>query len=236
MPKHSARQFTTARLVLGLGAAILVVLVGWIAVRAGGPAVADDAPVIVQPSAPAPAETDLQAVESPLPEATSVTPSPSSASPSPSRSSSASASPSASPSPSASRKPKKSKSPQPSVSVPAPTSPSPSRTSATPAGLQATYATGSSWRDGFTAGVRVVNKGSVAQSFTVTITYASGTDLEIRGDWNAEVSAGGNQVTIRGGSLAPGSSITAGFQAAKDDDDSSRATGCTVVGGTCSVG
>jgi hypothetical protein len=240
LPKHSARQFTPARLVLGSAAAILVALVGWVAVRAGGPAVADE-PVIVQPSALGGA--DLQAAEGSLPPVIEAAPAPGpspsgspsaspSASPSTSPSVSASASPSAaSPSaasPSASGKPKKSASPKPSASrLP---SPSPSA-----GGLQVTYTTGASWRDGFIGNVRVVNNGPTARDFTVTITFASGSDLRIRSDWNVAAGVDGNRVTLRGGSLAPGASVSAGFQAAKDDDDSSKASGCTVVGGTCTV-
>jgi hypothetical protein len=220
LPKHSARQFTTARLILGFAAAVLVALVGWVAVRAGGPAAADE-PVIVQPPA-------RQAVESAV--AASVTSAPSvAASPSPSPSASLSRSPSPSPSPS------RKKSPSPSKSSKVPTSPSPSPSPSPAGSLQVTYATGSAWRDGFTAGVRVVNNGSAARDFTVTISYASGTDLRIRGDWNASVSADGNRVTVRGGPLAPGASVTAGFQVTKGDDDSAKASGCTVVGGTCTV-
>jgi hypothetical protein len=227
LSKHSARQFTTARLVLSSAAAILVLLVGWIAFRAGGPAAADE-PLIVQPSA------NLQALDASLPplvEATAV-PAPvvsPSASPSPSARS-ASSSPSPSPSASASRKPKKS--PQPSTS---PTKAAPSPSPSPAGGLEVTYSNSASWRDGFIAAVRVVNNGSTARDFTVTISYPSGTDLRIRGDWNGTAGADGNRVTLRGNSLAPGTSINAGFQAAKDDDDSSRPSGCTVVGGTCRV-
>lgn len=223
MPKHSARQFTTARLILSFAAAILVALVGWVAFRAGGPAAADDQPVIVEPP------TALQAVESAL---ASVTPSPGVLS-SPSVSPAAS---SASPSPSQSRKPKKSPSPSPSKTSKAPVSPSPSRTTSSPAGtLQATYSASATWRDGFTANVRITNNGTVAQDFTVTISYPSGSDLSIRGDWNARASVDGSRVTLRGGTIRPGESVNVGFQAAKDDDDDARASGCTVVGGTCTV-
>lgn len=230
MPKHIAREFHTARLVLSLAATILVILVGWVAVRAGGPAAADQ-PVIVQPSAPG---GDLQALEGPLPPVTEAAPAPDllpSASPSASLSlsPSPSLSPSGSASRSASRKPKKSSSPKPSTTPPAPSA-SPSA-----GGLQVTYSAGASRRDSFIAGLRIVNNGPVARDFTITITYPSGTDLRIRGDWNATAGASGNRVTVRGGSLAPGASITAGFQAVKSDNDSGRATGCTVVGGTCIV-
>lgn len=230
MSKHSVRQFTPARLVLGSAAAVLVALVAWVAVRAGGPANAADDPVMVQPSG-LPVAVQSALPPSPPPSA----PPASSASPSASRSPSASPSSSASASPSASRKPKKSKSPTPSASV----TPSPSRTSAPPPppadDLEATYTTTAAWRDGLIGNVRIVNTGTTARDFTVTITYGSGTDLRLRSAWNSAGDSSGNRITLRGTNLGPGASINAGFQAEKNRDGGSRASGCTVSGGSCNV-
>jgi hypothetical protein len=227
LSKHRDRQFFIARSVFGLSAAILVALVGWIAVRAGGPAEAGDQPVLLQPSA------DLRAAESttaPLLSASPVTtgsPTASrSASPSPSASASASATPSkssASPSPS-----KTSKSPK----------PSPSRTSSPPPppnDLNATYATGSSWDSGFIATVQIANTGSQARDFTVTLTYPSGSGVSVRGTWNVSASVSGNQVTLHGNSVAAGRTVTVGFQGGKTTRDKIAPTGCAVGGGTCRV-
>jgi hypothetical protein len=237
LSKQPAHQFTPAHLVLGFAATVLVVLVSWAAVRAGGPVGPDAAPVMVQPPGLSPAAVvsatpSFSVAASPSPTASFVEP----AYPEVTVTVAGTSSPSVAASSSPSRKPRKSKSPKPSVSA----SPSPARTSPSPSpapanDLDATYTTSSSWRDGFIGNVQVVNKGSVARDFTVTISYSSGTSLSIRGAWNGAASAAGSTVTLRGGQLAPGASITAGFQAAKGPWDSSRATGCTVGGGGCRV-
>ncbi len=241
MPKHAVRQFTPARLVLGSAAAILVILVGWVVVRSGGgPAVAES-PRLVQPTEVSDA---LQAVEASLPPTTEALTASPSASPSgtPSASASASATPSATPSRSASASPTASVSVKPS---PAPSkttnrpSPTPSRTTTSPAPanvLSVTYNSGATWRDGFIAGVKVVNTGTAPRDFSVTLTYPAGSDIWIRSSWNASVDADDNRVTIRGTGLAAGASVNAGFQAGKDDNDSVRSVTCTVGGGSCRVG
>ncbi|MEV6299561.1 cellulose binding domain-containing protein [Actinoplanes sp. NPDC051861] len=221
LSKHSVSRLTPARLVLGFAAAILVALVGWVAVRAGASTPTDaGGPVIVQPSVPAEVVVP-QAVEASLTPSFSV--SPSSPSPSVSRS--------PSPTPSKSRKPKRSPS-----SSPSSTAPSPSRSSSSPPPapvnvFDATYTTTASWRDGLIGSVRIVNNGSAPRDWTVTITYSG--DLSIRGEWNGRASASGSRVTLSGGPLAPGASVTAGYQASRNG--SSRATGCTIGGGSCRV-
>ncbi|MFC7531346.1 cellulose binding domain-containing protein [Actinoplanes sp. GCM10030250] len=234
MSKHSVRQLTPARLILGSAAAILAALVGWVAIRAGGPANADE-PVIVHPTAALQAAT-LPPIDTPPPASAAASPSVSvPVSASASAPGSARTSPRGSSRASATASPSRSSSARPRASASA--SPTPSRAaSPTPVNdLDATYTTTASWRDGFVGAVKIVNNGSVARDFTVTVTYPSGADLRIRGDWNGSAEASGNRVTLRGTALAPGASITAGYQASKDGNDSSRATGCTVGGGTCRV-
>jgi cellulase/cellobiase CelA1 len=89
------------------------------------------------------------------------------------------------------------------------------------------------WRDGFIAAVKVVNNGPAAREWTVTLTYPSKADVEVRGGWNATVSASGDTVTIRGSSLAAGASITAGFQGSKDINDAVKPISCAISGGSC---
>ncbi|GIE28912.1 hypothetical protein Ait01nite_019570 [Actinoplanes italicus] len=127
---------------------------------------------------------------------------------------------------SASGRPKPSKSPSRTPSR----SPSPSPAANT---LAVTYSTSAVWRDGFIAAVRVVNNGPAAREWTVTLTYPSNADVEVRGGWNASVSAGGGTITLRGNSLAAGASITAGFQGSKDVGGAVNPISCAVGGGAC---
>lgn len=231
MAKHAIRQFILARLVLGSAAAVLVALVIWVAVVAGGSG-SDGEPLMVQPTA------NLQAAQGSLP---ATAPSTESATVTPSVAPSTSASASASPSTSASSSPSVSASgkPKPSKSVSRTPSASPSRSaspSPTPDVFTATYSTSANWREGFIAAIRIVNNDASTRDWSVTITYPSSADVEVRGAWNATVSVSGDTVTLRGKSLAGGQSITAGFQGAKSVADAVRPVGCSVGGGSCRMG
>ncbi len=124
-------------------------------------------------------------------------------SPSPSRS--ASPSPSASPPPSPSRSPSPPPSPSPSVS------PSPS---AGTGPCSVTYAIQSSWAQGFTTNVTVKNTGTGTSGWTVRWTAPSGVTLA--NGWTATFAISGSSWTMTPPSyqptLAPGASITYGFQ------------------------
>lgn len=96
-----------------------------------------------------------------------------------------------------------------------------------------TYTTSASWRDGFIAAVRVVNNGTSARDWTVTLTYPASADIDVHGTWNASVSRSGDTVTLRGRSLAAGDSVTAGFQASKDTDGLVKPISCALGGGAC---
>ncbi|WP_433793554.1 cellulose binding domain-containing protein [Actinoplanes sp. CA-252034] len=223
MAKHAIRQFILARLVLGSAAAVLVALVVWVAVVAGGSGSTGE-PLMVQPTA------DLQAAQGSLP---AVAPSTESVPVAPSLDPSAPGS--ASPSPSASRSPSASAKPKPSKSVSRTPSASPSRSSPSPAPdvFTASYATSATWREGFIAAVSVVNNSATAREWSVTLTYPSSADVEVRGGWNATVSTSGDTITLRGRSLAPGASITAGFQGSKGGSATGKPTSCSVGGGSC---
>lgn len=232
MAKHAPRQFILARLIFGSAAAVLLALVVWIAVRAGGgDEDPDGKPLLVLPTGvvQAAAEGSLPPSVPPL-ESAAVSPS-ASASKSPSASASASSSPSPSVSASAS--------PRPSKSTIKPTGgTSPSRTaSPTPTAdtFAVTYSTSATWRDGFIAALRVSNKGPAAREWSVTLTYPAGADIDVRGAWNASVSSSGDTVTLRGNSLAAGQSISVGFQAEKETRDSVKPVSCSVGGGSCKV-
>ncbi|BAL86110.1 hypothetical protein AMIS_8900 [Actinoplanes missouriensis 431] len=251
MPKHVARQFTPARLILGLAAAVLVALVGWIVVRVGGSETeAGNDPQLIQPSA-----AELQAVENhiPLDQPLATATVPAGVSPSPSVSLSVSPSASASPSASVSASPSVSRpasaspaaSTAPVTSTPSrrpPASPTPERTTAEPPAsprptadtFTATYSTSADWGSGFIGSVRIANNSSSSRDFSVTVRFSSASDIRVYGSWNASVSGDDDQVTVRG-TLGAGRSITAGFQAGKDHDDSVRSATCSVSGGSCRV-
>ena len=227
MPKHAINHVTPARLVLGSAAAVLVILVIWVAVRAGGPARAGAEPTIIAPSA---RTTTLESIQEPLPSiAVSLSAAPSasaSASGSPSPSPSASGSPSPSPSPSAAASPSRASSPSPSRTRSAAPSPSPATV------LTAGYLSGDSWRDGFTAGVRIVNQSDTEQKFTVTLTFPSSAGVQLQSAWSADGSSSGGQVTLRG-SVNGGQSTMIGFLARKASSDRVSPVTCTISGGSC---
>ncbi|MFC4070719.1 cellulose binding domain-containing protein [Actinoplanes subglobosus] len=221
MAKHATRQFILARLVLGSAAAVLLALVVWVAVVAGGSGSNGD-PLMVQPTAALQAAGGSLPAAAPSTESVSVPPSVSvSASPSPT--------PSASRSPSASAKPKPSKSASRTPSA------SPSRTTPPPAPdvFAVSYATSATWRDGFIAAVSVVNNGGTARDWSVTLTYPSSAGVEVRGGWNATVTMSGDTVTLRGRGLAAGASVTAGFQGSKGSSATGKPTSCSVGEGSC---
>jgi hypothetical protein len=204
--KHSARSFGTARLLLSFGVAILVLLVVWIAVRAVGPADAARSPSVVLPSVPLL-----------IPSATgSPTPSPSAT---PSRVT-------ASPVPSKTRKP--------TTRPPRTTPPAPPPPAAKPK-AEASVRLSSNRDQGYVAGVRVENTGTTPLEWRVTVTHDDDDDVRLRGTWNATGDQDGDRLTFRGGTLQPGTSVTFGYQTMNDGRRSARPTGCSVVGGTCSM-
>ncbi|GIF07126.1 cellulose binding domain-containing protein [Actinoplanes siamensis] len=226
--KHRDRQFFIARGVFGLAGAILVALVVFIAVHAGGGAEPSRDAVLVQPSADLRAAAESSALPL-VPESTTASV-PASVPGSPSASPSASASASATPS-------KTSASPKPSKTSASP-KPSVTKTTTAPAAkdLDVTYSTSANWNNGFIAALKVTNSGSQPHDFSITLSYPSGSGLAIRGAWNASASVNGNQIVVRGRSpLAGNSSITVGFQSDKRTNRQLRPTGCTVTGGSCKV-
>ena len=210
--KHTARPLGPARIVLSAAAAVLVMLVVWIAVRAVGPAEAARQPTVLLPIPSSPSLADSPSL---LP------------SPSPS--------PSASPSRSSARPTATSHSPRPEktrTSKPAPT-----RTSPAPRAVFAvTVSVGASWDQGYVASVRVQNNGSAAGSWTVTVRHAGLDNLRLVGTWgSAKGTQSGENVVFTGGPLAAGGSASFGYQVSKSGRGSARPSGCAVVGGRCGV-
>ncbi|WP_045743272.1 cellulose binding domain-containing protein [Actinoplanes rectilineatus] len=231
MSKHATRRFILARIVFGSGAAVLLALVGWVAIRAGGPAKADDEPLLVQPSVVAEAQAAALTPPAPVPASPTVS---ASVSVSPSVSASAtpsktSASPSGSATPSAT-----SASAKPSKTTAA-ASPTPSKTTVAPADdLSVSYSNSASWRDGFIASIKVTNTGA-AKDFTINLSYPSDAGVRVRGGgWNVSVSGDDGRVTLTG-SVNAGATVNVGFQASKDSRNTVKPSACSVGGGTCSV-
>jgi cytoskeletal protein RodZ len=222
--KHSTRPLGTARLIFSAGAAVLVMLVVWVAMRAVGPAEASRQPTVVLPSMP---QMPITSVGVP-----SVAPSPSpTVSASPSVTSASPTSTSRSPVP---EKTSKSHSP----------TPTPTRTRATtppappppPANdLAVAVTVGASWEQGYVAGVRIQNTGRKSANWTVTVTHSNLSNFRLVGTWGARGTQQGDRVVFTGGPLAAGATVNFGYQTSKTGRGNARPSGCTVVGGTCGV-
>ncbi|MFJ4476768.1 glycoside hydrolase family 18 chitinase [Streptomyces xanthochromogenes] len=106
-------------------------------------------------------------------------------------------------------------------------SPAEAATSAT-----ATYAKSSDWGTGFGAGWTIKNTGTTAlSSWTVEWDYPSGTS--VTSAWDADVTSSGTHWTAKNksynGAIAPGASVTFGFNGA----GSGSPSGCKLNGGSC---
>jgi cytoskeletal protein RodZ len=222
--KHSARPLGPARIFLSAAAAVLVMLVVWVAVRAVGPAEAEVQPKVALPSMP----------QVPIaPSSSSVAPSPS-VSPSLSRSpsSSPSSSPSATPSRTSARPKATSHSPVPEKTS---ASPTPAKTTVAPPAFSVTVGVPASWEQGYVASVRVQNTGPSAKSWSVTVSNAGLDNVRLLGTWSARGSQSGSNMTFTGGPLAPGATAAFGYQVSKTGRGNARPSGCSVVGGRCVV-
>ena len=216
--KHSTGQLGLPRYsFIAAAATLLVILVAWVAVRATGPS-QEKAPVLVVP--PSTPVVEAGAV---LPSTTPPTASPSaSASPSPSPSRTRTASPSPSRSPA-----------QPSVRPTRTTKPPAPTTPAASASFSARYQNGGSWDRGFIAGVQVTNTGNAPGDWKVSVSFDGRAGVRVTNAWNAQVSRNGDTWTFTGGPLAPGASVSFGFQASKQTRGSVRPSGCVANGTPC---
>jgi O-glycosyl hydrolase len=100
-----------------------------------------------------------------------------------------------------------------------------------------TYTTQSQWAGGFVAGVTIANTGSSAiSSWTLAFTFPG--DQQITNGWNGTVSQTGEKVSITNasynGSIAPGSSVSLGFQGTWTNSDATPTT-FTLNGTTCAT-
>ncbi|GIM95672.1 hypothetical protein Ato02nite_074650 [Paractinoplanes toevensis] len=85
------------------------------------------------------------------------------------------------------------------------------------------------------AAVRIKNVSGSSQSWSVTVSHSNQDNLRLTGTWNARGSQSGDNLTFTGGPLAPGASITFGYQVSKSGRGNGRPSGCSVVGGKCGV-
>ena len=77
-----------------------------------------------------------------------------------------------------------------------------------------TYAA-NTWSTGFTADVRITNRGAALTSWTLTFTVPS--SVTLANGWNGDWSQSGTTITVRNaawnGALATGATLSTGFQA-----------------------
>jgi cellulase/cellobiase CelA1 len=92
-----------------------------------------------------------------------------------------------------------------------------------------------SWDQGYVAMVQVVNKGTKAASWSVSVSHSGPTGLRLGGTWNAQGHQSGTTFIFTGGPLAPGKSASFGYQAGQQGAGRARPTGCSVGGGSCRV-
>jgi O-glycosyl hydrolase len=104
-------------------------------------------------------------------------------------------------------------------------------------GCTVTYTTQSQWAGGFVAGVTVANTGSSAISGW-TLKFSFPGDQQITNSWNGTASQSGENVSITNasynGSIAPGSSVSLGFQGTWTNSDATPAA-FTLNGATCAT-
>jgi endoglucanase len=102
----------------------------------------------------------------------------------------------------------------PAPSTPAPSTPPPS-TPPPPTGTCSVAYSANAWSNGFTADVRVTNRGAALTSWTLTFTVPA--NVTLSSGWSGTWSQSGSTITVRNaawnGSLATGATTSTGFQA-----------------------
>ena len=92
------------------------------------------------------------------------------------------------------------------------------------------WADGSSWDNGFVAGVLLTNPTATARSWRVDVRHDPDAGVRVTTAWNADLQRSGSTTVFTGGPLAPGASQTFGFEATKRVTGPVRPTSCTVDG------
>ncbi|GAA3922474.1 glycoside hydrolase family 6 protein [Actinoplanes auranticolor] len=103
----------------------------------------------------------------------------------------------------------------PTPSTPAPSTPPPSLPTPPPTGTCSVAYSANAWSNGFTADVRITNRGAALTSWTLTFTLPA--NVTVSSGWSGTWSQSGSTVTVRNaawnGSLATGATTSTGFQA-----------------------
>jgi hypothetical protein len=83
--------------------------------------------------------------------------------------------------------------------------------------------------------VQVVNNGTKAGSWSVSVSHGAVSGLKLYTTWNAQGSQQGSTFLFTGGSLGPGKSASFGYQAGARTRDRLKPAGCSVSSGSCRV-
>ena len=128
--------------------------------------------------------------------------------------------------------------PPPATTTPTPTTPAPSippTTTPPAAGTCSVTYSASAWSTGFTADLRITNRGAALNSWTLTFTVPA--NVTVTSGWSGDWSQSGNTVTVRNaswnGSLATGGTTTTGFQANFTGSAPASPAGFTLNGTPC---
>ncbi|WBB81481.1 glycoside hydrolase family 6 protein [Micromonospora sp. WMMD882] len=119
--------------------------------------------------------------------------------------------------------------------TPPPTTPPPTTPPPNGGSCVVSY-TPNAWTGGFTVEIRVTNRSSAVNGWTIAFTAGSG--VRLTSGWNGEWSQSGQQLTVRNaawnGSLANGATVSVGFQGTFTGSSLPPFTGFTLNGQSCS--
>ncbi|MFG2063004.1 glycoside hydrolase family 6 protein [Micromonospora sp. NPDC048871] len=125
--------------------------------------------------------------------------------------------------------------PGPTTPPPPPTTPPPPPTTPPPAGGCTVTFTPNTWTGGFTAEIRVTNRGSAVNGWTLSFNPGSG--VRLSNGWNGTWSQSGDRISVRNadwnGSLPSGGTLSTGFQGTYSGSSLPAPSGFTLNGTNC---
>jgi hypothetical protein len=83
--------------------------------------------------------------------------------------------------------------------------------------------------------VQVVNTGTKAGNWSVSVSHTAVSGLRLYTTWNAQGSQHGSTFVFTSGSLEPGKSASFGYEAGAHARDRLKPSGCSVSSGSCRV-